>query len=125
MTKTPRGAPSPLRENPVFQKELAEMEGRLRSARAYLHAAADEIQAIAVRDCVIGFDGTERYQARFCACDPRRGSGDGGSVSGRRVHGDIQRRPVRAAHPRCPLRFPADPGADTEFRHNWPHLARP
>jgi alkylation response protein AidB-like acyl-CoA dehydrogenase len=50
MTKTPRGAPSPLRENPVFQKELAEMEGRLRSARAYLHAAADEIQAIAVRD---------------------------------------------------------------------------
>lgn len=54
MTKTPRGAPSPLCDNPVFQKELAEMEGRLRGARAYLHAAADEIQAIAARDGALG-----------------------------------------------------------------------
>ena len=30
------------------------MEGRLRGARAYLHAAADEIQAIAARDGALG-----------------------------------------------------------------------
>jgi indole-3-acetate monooxygenase len=35
MTKTPRGASSSLRENPVFQTQLARMEARHRAARAY------------------------------------------------------------------------------------------
>lgn len=42
MTKTPRAASSSLRESPVFQTELAQMEGRLRAARAYLHSTAEE-----------------------------------------------------------------------------------
>jgi alkylation response protein AidB-like acyl-CoA dehydrogenase len=40
MTKTPRGAPSTLMQSPVFQSQLAVMEGRLRACRAYLHTAA-------------------------------------------------------------------------------------
>ncbi|MBN9260313.1 MAG: acyl-CoA dehydrogenase family protein [Hyphomicrobium sp.] len=43
MTKTPRGAPSSLMESPVFQSELAQLEARLRAARAYLHTTLDEI----------------------------------------------------------------------------------
>ena len=43
MTKTPRGAVSSLRDSPVFHNELARLEARLRSARAYLHHAADEV----------------------------------------------------------------------------------
>jgi alkylation response protein AidB-like acyl-CoA dehydrogenase len=42
MTKTPRGAPSTLKESPVFQTQLALLEARLRASRAYLHAALDE-----------------------------------------------------------------------------------
>ena len=45
--KTPRGAPSSLLESPVFQNRLAKLEARLRAARAYLHQAADEVQAAA------------------------------------------------------------------------------
>jgi alkylation response protein AidB-like acyl-CoA dehydrogenase len=37
LTKTPRGAASPLRDSPVFQAELARMEVRLRAARALHH----------------------------------------------------------------------------------------
>lgn len=44
MTKTPRGAPSSLREDPVFQSQLAKLTARLRAARAYLHATIDEAQ---------------------------------------------------------------------------------
>ena len=47
MTKTPRGAPSSLRENPVFQTLLAKLEARHRSARAYLHSAASEADQVA------------------------------------------------------------------------------
>ena len=47
MTKTPRGAPSSLRDSPVFQTLLAKNEARYRSARAYLHAAAAEADRIA------------------------------------------------------------------------------
>jgi alkylation response protein AidB-like acyl-CoA dehydrogenase len=43
MTKTPRGAPSTLKESPVFQSQLAVLEARLRACRAYLHATLDEI----------------------------------------------------------------------------------
>jgi alkylation response protein AidB-like acyl-CoA dehydrogenase len=42
MTKTPRGAPSTLKESPVFQTQLALLEARLRASRAYLHAALDQ-----------------------------------------------------------------------------------
>lgn len=56
MTKTPRGTPSVLRENPVFQKELAEMEGRLRGARAYLHAACDDLFQAAEQDPMLSLE---------------------------------------------------------------------
>ncbi|MEO8652013.1 MAG: acyl-CoA dehydrogenase family protein [Hyphomicrobiaceae bacterium] len=51
-TKTPRGAPSSLIENAVFQSQLAVLEARLRSLRAYLHTTIDEVwdKAIAARD---------------------------------------------------------------------------
>lgn len=41
--KTPRGAASSLMESQVFQSELAQLEARLRAARAYLHTTIDEI----------------------------------------------------------------------------------
>jgi alkylation response protein AidB-like acyl-CoA dehydrogenase len=41
MTKTPRGAPSTLKENPVFQSQLAVLEARLRASRAYLRSTID------------------------------------------------------------------------------------
>lgn len=44
MTKTPRGASSSLRESPVFQTQLALLEARLRSLRAYLHSTLDEVR---------------------------------------------------------------------------------
>jgi indole-3-acetate monooxygenase len=44
-TKTPRAAPSTLKESPVFQMQLAVLEARLRACRAYLHATLDEIWA--------------------------------------------------------------------------------
>lgn len=43
MTKTPRGAPMSLRENPVFQTQLAQLQARYRSGRAYLHETATEV----------------------------------------------------------------------------------
>lgn len=43
MTKTPRGAPMSLRESPVFQTQLAQLEARYRSGRAYLHETATSI----------------------------------------------------------------------------------
>lgn len=48
MTKTPRGVAVALRDNPVFQTTLAKLEARLRGARAYLLAVADEVYANAV-----------------------------------------------------------------------------
>lgn len=52
LKKTPRGAPSSLVESQVFQSEYAQLEARLRAARAFLHAAIDESweQARATRD---------------------------------------------------------------------------
>jgi indole-3-acetate monooxygenase len=43
MTKTPRGAPSTLKESPVFQSQLAVLEARVRACRAYLHTTLDAI----------------------------------------------------------------------------------
>jgi alkylation response protein AidB-like acyl-CoA dehydrogenase len=43
MTKTPRGAPSSLKESPVFQTQLALLEARLRASRTYLHATLAEV----------------------------------------------------------------------------------
>jgi alkylation response protein AidB-like acyl-CoA dehydrogenase len=40
MKKTPRGATSSLRENPVFQTQLARLEASYRATRAYLHTAS-------------------------------------------------------------------------------------
>lgn len=40
MTKTPRAATMSLRESPVFQTELAQLEARVAAARAYLHTTA-------------------------------------------------------------------------------------
>ena len=40
MTKTPRAAPSPLRESAVFHTQLGKLEARYRAARAFLHQTA-------------------------------------------------------------------------------------
>lgn len=56
MTKTPRGAASSLRENPNFQGELARLTARYRSARAYLHAAAAEVDAAAAAKPALELD---------------------------------------------------------------------
>lgn len=55
-TKTPRGQPSALVESAVFQSQLAVLEARLRSLRAYLHTTIDEVwdKAIASRDLPLG-----------------------------------------------------------------------
>lgn len=47
-TKTPRGAPSSLMDSPVFQSELAVLNARVRSLRAYLHNTLDEVWEKAV-----------------------------------------------------------------------------
>lgn len=53
MVKTPRGVSVSLRENPVFQQQLARLEGGLRAARAYLMSTADDAYAaIAARDAI-------------------------------------------------------------------------
>jgi alkylation response protein AidB-like acyl-CoA dehydrogenase len=49
LTKTPRGAPSSLKESPVFQSQLAVLEARLRALRAYLHTTIDETWSKAER----------------------------------------------------------------------------
>ncbi len=43
MTKTPRAAPSSLRESPVFQTQIAILEGRLRAMQAYVHKTCEDI----------------------------------------------------------------------------------
>jgi indole-3-acetate monooxygenase len=43
MTKTPRGASSALKESAMFQSQLAQLEARLRAARAYLHTTLDDV----------------------------------------------------------------------------------
>jgi alkylation response protein AidB-like acyl-CoA dehydrogenase len=55
MTKTPRGAPSSLKESPVFQSQLAVLEARLRASRAYLHTTLDQVwdKAEATRELTI------------------------------------------------------------------------
>lgn len=47
MTKTQRGISVSLRESPVFQSELAQIEARVAAARAYLHSTARNLTAIA------------------------------------------------------------------------------
>ena len=42
LVKTPRGAASSMKESPVFQSQLAVLEARLRSLRAYLHTTLDD-----------------------------------------------------------------------------------
>jgi alkylation response protein AidB-like acyl-CoA dehydrogenase len=42
LTKTPRGTPSSLVESQVFQSDYAQLEARLRSARAFLHSTVEE-----------------------------------------------------------------------------------
>jgi alkylation response protein AidB-like acyl-CoA dehydrogenase len=55
MTKTPRGATMSLRESPVFQTELAQLEARVAAARAYLHTTARELTAVAETGSELGF----------------------------------------------------------------------
>lgn len=45
LVKTPRGATMSLRESPVFQTEIAELEARYGAARAYLHTTTRETWA--------------------------------------------------------------------------------
>ena len=48
--KTPRGMGSTLKDSPVFQTQLAQMEARLRSARAYLMEVAEQTYAQTAED---------------------------------------------------------------------------
>ena len=43
--KTPRALPSSLRDSPVFQSELAQLEARVRACRAYLHGTVGDVWA--------------------------------------------------------------------------------
>ncbi len=53
MVKTPRGVTVSLRENPVFQGQLARLEARRRATRAYLFQTADETyRAVAARGSI-------------------------------------------------------------------------
>ncbi len=54
-TKTARGAASSLMESPVFQSQLAVLNARVRSLRAYLHTTLDEVwdKAVAARDVAL------------------------------------------------------------------------
>ena len=45
MTKTQRGVSMSMRDNPVFQTQIAELEARYRSQRAYLHETCRELFA--------------------------------------------------------------------------------
>jgi alkylation response protein AidB-like acyl-CoA dehydrogenase len=45
MTKTPRAATMSLRESPVFQTQIAQLEARYAAARAYLHKTAEDLFA--------------------------------------------------------------------------------
>lgn len=45
LAKTPRGSPSLLRDNAVIQRQVAQADAQLRSARAYLQTTLDEIWA--------------------------------------------------------------------------------
>ncbi|MDX2158358.1 MAG: acyl-CoA dehydrogenase family protein [Hyphomicrobiaceae bacterium] len=47
MTKTPRAAVMSLRESPVFQTLIAQLEARYSAARSYLHATAADLYAAA------------------------------------------------------------------------------
>lgn len=63
--KTPRGARTSLRESPVFQSTAAELEGRWRAARAYLHAAVGEVWREAERGGELTLD--QRVAIRLAA----------------------------------------------------------
>ena len=56
LTKTPRGAPSALKESPVFQGQLAQLEAQLRANRAYLHSTLDRVwdKVESTREMTIG-----------------------------------------------------------------------
>lgn len=49
LTKTQRGAVSSLRDSAVFHTHYAKLEARYRAARAYLHAAASDVDDLAAR----------------------------------------------------------------------------
>jgi alkylation response protein AidB-like acyl-CoA dehydrogenase len=67
MTKTPRAAVMSLRDSPVFQTQIAQMEARYRMARAYLHETArvlwDEVEAAGGEISV-----PQRAQLKLCTC---------------------------------------------------------
>lgn len=63
--KQPRGMATTLKESPVFQTQLAQFEGRLRSARAYLLETAEQTYAQTAQDGKISKD--SRVAIRLCA----------------------------------------------------------
>lgn len=63
--KQPRGLGMTLKESPVFQTQLAQFEGRLRSARAYLMETAEQTYAQTAEDGRISKE--SRIAIRLCA----------------------------------------------------------
>lgn len=64
-SKRPRGMGMTLKESPVFQTQLAQFEGRLRSARAYLMETAEQTYTQTAEDGQISDD--SRIAIRLCA----------------------------------------------------------
>jgi alkylation response protein AidB-like acyl-CoA dehydrogenase len=62
MTKTPRGASTSLRESPVFQTQIAQLEARYGSARAYLHQTAQDLFAEVEKAGTISIDQRARMK---------------------------------------------------------------
>ena len=115
MTKTPRGAPSTLKESPVFQTQLALLEARLRASRAYLHAALDRDLGQGRRNARAHPRGRRRPQARHhLRHQPGRGGRHRG-LSRRGPDRHLPHQPLRAAPARRPHRLAADPGRPSNF----------
>ncbi|MEZ5854830.1 MAG: acyl-CoA dehydrogenase family protein [Hyphomicrobiaceae bacterium] len=66
MTKTPRAAVMSLRESPVFQTQIAQMEARYAMARAYLHQTVEDLwtEVEAVGDITV----EQRARLKLCTC---------------------------------------------------------
>ena len=124
-TKTPRGQPSSLIESPVFQSQLAVLEARLRSLRAYLHTTIDEVWDKAVSGARAAADRARQPQTREHLRHHRGRRDRIRSLSRRRPDSDLPDPSVRATAARRALGVAADPGPSGELRHHRPRAPRP
>ncbi|MFV0295419.1 MAG: acyl-CoA dehydrogenase family protein [Hyphomicrobiaceae bacterium] len=67
LTKTPRAAVMSLRENPVFQTQIAQLEARYEMARAYLHKTVGDLWS-EVEDAGGEITVAQRARLKLCTC---------------------------------------------------------